>query len=218
MLEIYFGKLKTVINRLIVVPASQKWFCLYIQEFPLKKVCNDARRFNSRRFTLRILRNDLKQQLSRKGNWWTSLWHVCDRQVCGKNREDSLNVIEKRFNIVGFHCVKSVRIRSFSGPYFSAFGLNTEIYGIDVSMSRKQDFVKKDKQTDTFRSYMTKETLKINNDFKCDSKCFVYWQSYEFVANCTSVQPLMGSCFNGIAIKTFKEKLNILKNFFMKIS
>ena len=26
------------------------------------------------------------------------------------------------------HCVKSGRIRSFSGPYFPAFGLNTEIY------------------------------------------------------------------------------------------
>ena len=24
------------------------------------------------------------------------------------------------------HCVKSVRIRSFSGPYFPAFGLNTD--------------------------------------------------------------------------------------------
>ena len=24
------------------------------------------------------------------------------------------------------HCVKSVPIRSFSGPYFAAFGLNTE--------------------------------------------------------------------------------------------
>ena len=28
------------------------------------------------------------------------------------------------------HCVKSVRIRSFPGPYFPAFGLNTEIYGV----------------------------------------------------------------------------------------
>ena len=25
------------------------------------------------------------------------------------------------------HCVKSVRIRSFSGPHFPAFGLNTEV-------------------------------------------------------------------------------------------
>ena len=30
-----------------------------------------------------------------------------------------------RFN----HCVKSVRIQSFSGPYFPAFGLNTRKYG-----------------------------------------------------------------------------------------
>ena len=28
------------------------------------------------------------------------------------------------------HCIKSVRIRSYSGPYFPAFGLNTERYGV----------------------------------------------------------------------------------------
>ena len=28
------------------------------------------------------------------------------------------------------HYVKSARIRSFSGPYFLAFGLNTERYGV----------------------------------------------------------------------------------------
>ena len=28
------------------------------------------------------------------------------------------------------HCVKSVRVRSFSRPYFPAFGLNTERYGV----------------------------------------------------------------------------------------
>ena len=29
------------------------------------------------------------------------------------------------------HCVKSVHIRSFFGPYFSAFGLNTERYWVN---------------------------------------------------------------------------------------
>ena len=29
-----------------------------------------------------------------------------------------------------YHCVKSVRIRSYSGPYYSAFGLNTERYSV----------------------------------------------------------------------------------------
>ena len=32
------------------------------------------------------------------------------------------------------HCVKSVCIRSFSGPYFPTFGLNTERYGCGVSL------------------------------------------------------------------------------------
>ena len=30
------------------------------------------------------------------------------------------------------HCVKSVRIRSFSGPYFPAFGRNTERYSLSL--------------------------------------------------------------------------------------
>ena len=30
------------------------------------------------------------------------------------------------------HCVKSIRIRSFSGPYFSTFGLNTDIYPVNL--------------------------------------------------------------------------------------
>ena len=30
------------------------------------------------------------------------------------------------------HCVKSVRIRSYSGSYFPAFGLNTKRYGVSL--------------------------------------------------------------------------------------
>ena len=30
------------------------------------------------------------------------------------------------------HYVKSIQIRSFSGPYFPAFGLNIEIYGVNL--------------------------------------------------------------------------------------
>ena len=31
-----------------------------------------------------------------------------------------------------FHCMKSVRIQSFSGPYFPAFGLNKEKYSVSL--------------------------------------------------------------------------------------
>ena len=39
-----------------------------------------------------------------------------------------------------FHCVKSGRIRSFSGPYFPAFGLHTERYSVkSVQMRENMD-------------------------------------------------------------------------------
>ena len=38
-------------------------------------------------------------------------------------KRDSLN------NQYNNHCLKSVRIRSYSGPYFLAFGVNMERYG-----------------------------------------------------------------------------------------
>ena len=33
-------------------------------------------------------------------------------------------------SVICSHCVKSVRNRSFSGPHFLAFGLNTERYSV----------------------------------------------------------------------------------------
>ena len=32
-----------------------------------------------------------------------------------------------------------MRIQSYSGPYFPAFKLNTEIYGVSVGMRKKKD-------------------------------------------------------------------------------
>ena len=54
------------------------------------------------------------------------------------------------------HCKKSVRIRSYSGPYFSAFGLNTEIYSISLRIQsecgRMRTRITPD--TDTFYAVM----------------------------------------------------------------
>ena len=36
-----------------------------------------------------------------------------------------------------FHCVKSVQIRSFSGPHFPVFGLNTESYSVNLRIQYK---------------------------------------------------------------------------------
>ena len=42
-----------------------------------------------------------------------------------------INAIHKLKNL-NLHCLKSVRIRSYFGPYFPAFGLNTERYGVYI--------------------------------------------------------------------------------------
>ena len=38
-------------------------------------------------------------------------------------------------NLIGhFYCVKSIRIRRFSGPYFPASRLNTKKYGVSLGV------------------------------------------------------------------------------------
>ena len=51
-----------------------------------------------------------------------------------------------------FHFVKSVGIRSFSGPYFPAFGLNTERYSVSLHIQSKCGKIrtKKTPNTNTF--------------------------------------------------------------------
>ena len=51
-------------------------------------------------------------------------------------------------------CVKSVRIRSFSGPYFPPFGLNTERYSVSFCIQSEcgKIQIRKTPNTDTFRA------------------------------------------------------------------
>ena len=52
------------------------------------------------------------------------------------------------------HCVKSVRTRRFSGPYFPAFGLNTERYGAYLCIQSKCEkiWTRETPNTDTFHA------------------------------------------------------------------
>ena len=51
-----------------------------------------------------------------------------------------------------WHCVKHVHIRSFSGPYFPAFGLNKERYSVSLRIHSKcgKILTKKTPNADTF--------------------------------------------------------------------
>ena len=74
---------------------------------------------------------------------------------------------ENRSNMIDvflylLHCVKSVRIRSFSGPYFPAFGLNTERYGVSLHIQSECGKIRTRKTpiTDTFHAVLDSEILK----------------------------------------------------------
>ena len=55
-----------------------------------------------------------------------------------------------------YHCMKSVRIRSYSGPYFPAFGLNTEKYSVYLPIQSECGKIqtKKTPNTDTFSAIL----------------------------------------------------------------
>ena len=55
---------------------------------------------------------------------------------------------------VTYHCVKSVLIRSFSGPYFPAFGLNTERYSVSLRIQSECGEIqtRRTLNTDTFHA------------------------------------------------------------------
>ena len=54
--------------------------------------------------------------------------------------------------LLRFHCVKSVRIQSFSSPYFPTFGLNTEWYEVSLCIQSEYGKIqtRKTLKTDTF--------------------------------------------------------------------
>ena len=56
------------------------------------------------------------------------------------------------------HCVKSVRIRRFSGPYFPVFGLNTEIYGVNLRIQSEYRKIRT-KKNSVFGHFSRSEVL-----------------------------------------------------------
>ena len=54
------------------------------------------------------------------------------------------------------HCVEIVQIRSYSGPYFPAFGMNTEIYFLSLRIESEcgKRWTRITQNTDTFYAVM----------------------------------------------------------------
>ena len=65
------------------------------------------------------------------------------------------NQFSNSLKIFAVHCVKSVCIRSFSGPYFPTFGLNTERYRIfPIQSEREKILTGEAPDTNTFHAFV----------------------------------------------------------------
>ena len=76
------------------------------------------------------------------------------------------------------HCVKSVHIRSFFGPYFPTFGLNVERYSVSLRIQSECGKIRtrKNRNIDTFHAVF--RTLFAR---KCSDKKDVWWgRKYPF--------------------------------------
>ena len=59
-------------------------------------------------------------------------FQICYNFLVRNLRFQIVNSNQPKISESNLHCVKSVRIRSFSGPYFSTFGLNMERYNVSL--------------------------------------------------------------------------------------
>ena len=129
------------------------------------------------------------------------------------------------------HCVKSCHIWNVSGPGFSSFGLNTEIYRVNLCSQSKYGKMRtrKTPNTDTFHavwSYLLKRLLKEDftslfpvllvfekNTGKICTFSFRIKVIFNFKANCIMMNILeVLSQFEGCRFQVFYEKY-VLKNY-----
>ena len=74
------------------------------------------------------------------------------------------------------HYVKSVRVRSFPGPYFPAFGQNTERHAVSLRINSKYGNIRtrKTPNTDTFHVVLS-EKMKFSHDKNAmSSQCWIW--------------------------------------------
>ena len=85
------------------------------------------------------------------------------------------------------HCLKGVRIRSYSGPYFAAFGLNTERYSVSFRIQSEYGEIrtKITPNTDTFYAvYVLRKIFPmisrvfVKNMRICNYVVFQLWEKY----------------------------------------
>ena len=78
-----------------------------------------------------------------------------------------------------FHSVKSVHIRSFSGPFLPAFGLNTERYPASLRIQSECGKIRTRKTPNTDTFYAMLITVITLNNYPCSKPWNVMFKSFD---------------------------------------
>ena len=81
--------------------------------------------------------------------------------------------LEMLINDTHFYCVKIIRIRSYYGSYFPAFGLNTERHGVSLRIQSECGKIQTrfTPNTDTFHVVFVSQTI-VNRSLMNSPLCF----------------------------------------------
>ena len=95
----------------------------------------------------------------RKGSRGSSkIWQRVNVSYRGKgiSKCNAIQIWKVKEIIIEMHCVKTVRIPSYSGPHFPAFGLNTERYSVSPRIQSECGRMRAriTRNTDTFQAVM----------------------------------------------------------------
>ena len=121
--------------------------------------------------------------------------HKCTLYIIGFSNGEQFDSI-----CLDHHWVKSVHIRSYSGPYFPAFGLNTERYGVSLRIQSKCGKIRTriTPNTDTFYAvyiYQLVESVESHGKYEGNTQLFnsssvvCYIGSKRFIMRTNFIRP-----------------------------
>ena len=121
------------------------------------------------------------------------------------------------------HCLRSVRFRSYSGPYFLAFGLNTERYGVSLRIHSECGKLRTrtTSNTDTFHALLSEykiENVKIFTQSLTKIFCIRVFNVGGCLASCLTFKPFLTLDLQRLPYKKKKRVYSKLLNYFKYIN
>ena len=116
-----------------------------------------------------------------------ALSNIYDATFC--ENTSIVDVLQDPKYVFVTRCVKSIRIRGFSCPYFSTFRLNMEIYFVNIRIQSEWEKTQTRKNATTDKFYAVKDIKKIipaHLKLSCNSDLQpgIHWQTSLFLLFC----------------------------------